>query len=289
LKVNSFPLWFFPEVPIAPSCQRHFFLFTVFPKPLMADTQSLYMQLRERARQIVARFPAVDFYRDEAGALEVSRTLFKTAPLVVGLRRDVTPRLQDDFGHGMLHASRVALDAGALTHIEGEAAGYRGGYLQRRICIVHCASLLHDIERKQSNHAEQGASLAAELLARHPLGADEKEDICIAIRNHEAFKPTVSANTPEGALVSDCLYDADKFRWGPDNFTDTLWAMVAFRQPTLREFVGRYPAGMKSLVRIKDTFRTPTGRTYGPGFIDLGIAVGEELYRIITTEYAAYL
>jgi hypothetical protein len=256
---------------------------------MMADTLSLYLQLRERARQIVARFPAVGFYRDEAGALAVSRTLFETAPLVVGLRREVTPRLRDDFGHGMWHAARVALDAGALTHIEGEAAGFRGAYLQRRVCIVHCASLLHDIERKQNNHAEQGACLAAELLAQHPLGADETEDICIAIRNHEAFKPTVSINTLEGALVSDCLYDADKFRWGPDNFTDTLWAMAAFRQPTLRDFVGRYPAGMKNLARIKDTFRTPTGRKYGPRFIDLGVAVGEELYRVITTEFAAYL
>jgi hypothetical protein len=99
----------------------------------------------------------------------------------------------------------------------------------------------------------------------------------------------VSVNTPEGGLVSDCLYDADKFRWGPDNFTDTLWAMAAFRQPTLRDFVNLYPAGMKNLARIKSTFRTPTGRKYGPAFIDLGIAVGEELYRVITTEFADHL
>jgi hypothetical protein len=255
----------------------------------MTDTLVLYAQLRERARQIVARFPIVDFYRNEAAALEVSRTLFETASVVVRLRCEVTAFLQDDFGHGMLHATRVALDAGALTHIEGGAAGFRGEYLERRISIAHCASLLHDIQRKQSNHAEQGASLAAELLVRHPLGADEREDICIAIRNHEAFKATVSVNTPEGALVSDCLYDADKFRWGPDNFTDTLWAMAAFRQPTLRDFVKRYPTGMKNLARIKTTFRTPTGRKYGPDFIDLGIAVGEELYRVITTEFAAHL
>jgi hypothetical protein len=255
----------------------------------MTDTPFLYAQLRDRARQIVARFPAVDFYRAEAAALEVSRTLFETAPLVVRLRRQVTARLQDDFGHGMLHATRVALDAGALTHIEGGTAGFGGGYLERRICIAHCASLLHDIRRQKSNHAERGAALAAELLARHPLGADEREDICIAIRNHEAFKPTVSVNTPEGALVSDCLYDADKFRWGPDNFTDTLWAMAAFRQPALHDFLERYPAGMKNLARIKTTFRTQAGRKYGPCFIDLGIAVGEELYRVITTEFAAYL
>jgi hypothetical protein len=255
----------------------------------MTDTLTLYTQLRERACQIVARFPPLDFYRDEAVAVNVSRTLFETTPLVVRLRQRVVTCLEDDFGHGMLHATKVALDAGALTHIEGRAAGYEGGYLARRICIAHCASLLHDIERKQSNHAEQGASHAARLLAEHPLGADEIEDICIAIRNHEAFKTTVSVNTREGALVSDCLYDADKFRWGPDNFTDTLWAIVAFSRSTLRDFVRHYPAGMESLARIRSTFRTPTGRTYGPRFIDAGIAIGEELYRVIHREFSAYL
>ena len=255
----------------------------------MNDTRSLYTQLRGRAREIAARLPAVDFYRKEAAAVDVSRGLFETAPLVLQLRRKVAAGLEDDFGHGELHATQVALDAGALTHIEGRAAGYAGDYLARRISIVHCAGLLHDVLRKQSNHAEQGATHAVRLLAEHPLSTDEIEDIRIAIRNHEAFKTGVSVNTREGALVSDCLYDADKFRWGPDNFTDTLWAMVAFRRPTLRDFIKGYPAGMDGLVRIRSTFRTPTGRIYGPQFIDAGIAIGEELYRVIQNEFSTYL
>jgi hypothetical protein len=255
----------------------------------MADTLFLYTQLRERACRIAARFPADDFYRDEADAVEVSLRIFETDPLVVRLREQVVDRLEDDFGHGMLHAAKVALDAGALTHIGGRAAGYAGDYLARRVSIAHVAGLLHDIRRKQRNHAEQGASFAGGLLAEYPLGAAEIEDICIAIRNHEAFKTTVGIDTREGALVSDCLYDADKFRWGPDNFTDTLWAMVAFRRPTLRDFVKHYPAGMESLSRIRSTFRTPTGRAYGPRFIDAGIAIGEELYRVICTEFSTHL
>jgi hypothetical protein len=255
----------------------------------MADPLSLYQELRARAREITARHPVLDFYRQQAAAVDVSRRLFKTDPLVVQLRREVEASLEDDFGHGVLHATHVALDAGALMHIEGHAAGYAGDYLVRRICIVHCACLLHDVSRKQSNHAEQGATHAARLLAHHPLDIDEIQDICIAIRNHEAFKITVPVNTREGALVSDCLYDADKFRWGPDNFTDTLWAMVAYRRPTLRDFIQRYPGGMESLARIRSTFRTPAGRIYGPQFIDAGIAIGEELYRVIQTEFSAYL
>jgi hypothetical protein len=251
----------------------------------MDDASSLYARLRERARQIASRYPPADFYRDHAGAVDASRALFETDPLVRELREGVCVRLEDDFGHGLLHAVKVALDAGALIHIEGRAAGYSGGFLARRICIAHCAGLLHDIQRKQDNHAEQGACRARELLATYPLAVAEIEDICIAIRNHEAFKSTVSINTREGALVSDCLYDADKFRWGPDNFTDTLWAMIAFTRPALSDFLKHYPAGMASLARIKSTFRTAAGRAYGPGFIDLGIAIGEELYQAIRNEF----
>jgi len=217
--------------------------------------------------------------------VDASRALFESDALVLDLRQNVCGRLEDDFGHGLLHAAKVALDAGALAHIEGRAAGYSGAYLVRRICIAHCAGLLHDIQRKQTNHAEQGACRARELLTAYRLATDEIEDICIAIRNHEAFKSTVSVNTREGALVSDCLYDADKFRWGPDNFTDTLWAMIAFTRTALPDFLKHYPAGMASLARIKSTFRTATGRAYGPGFIDLGIAIGEELYQAIRDEF----
>ena len=251
----------------------------------MNDASPLYARLRDRARRIASRYPPPVFYRDHAGAVEASRALFESDALVLDLRQNVCGRLEDDFGHGLLHAAKVALDAGALTHIEGLAAGYSGVHLARRICIAHCAGLLHDIQRKQTNHAEQGAFRARELLATYPLAVDEIEDICTAIRNHEAFKSTVSVNTREGALVSDCLYDADKFRWGPDNFTDTLWAMTAFTRPSMSDFLKHYPAGMASLARIKSTFRTATGRIYGPGFIDLGIAIGEALYLSIRNEF----
>jgi len=251
----------------------------------MDDASPLYARLRDRARQIASRYPSPDFYRDHAGAVEASRALFERDALVLDLRQNVCGRLEDDFGHGLLHAAKVALDAGALMHIEGRAAGYSGAFLARRICIAHCAGLLHDIQRKQTNHAEQGACRARELLTVYPLASDEIEDIGIAIRNHEAFKSTVSVNTRDGALVSDCLYDADKFRWGPDNFTDTLWAMIAFTRTTLPDFLKHYPAGMASLARIKSTFRTAAGRVYGPGFIDLGIAIGEELYQAIRDEF----
>jgi hypothetical protein len=35
------------------------------------------------------------------------------------------------------------------------------------------------------------------------------------------------------------------------------------------------------IASIRDTFRTPTGQTYGPEFIDLGLTMGKHLYQKI--------
>jgi hypothetical protein len=252
----------------------------------MTDVTQFYLALRERARQIVSRLPEPDFYRQEAAALNRSEFLFQTTPLVEELRRSVAGLLEDDFGHGMLHARKVAVEAGALAHIEGRTGGMPGRALARQVCLAHCAGLLHDIRRKQPNHAEQSARHAQRLMSGRPFTPGEIADICIAIRNHEAFKSTWALETREAALLSDCLYDADKFRWGPDNFTDTLWAMTVFNRPPLKEFMRRFPRGMESLARIKTTFRTPAGKKYGPQFIDLGIAAGEALCRLMADEFA---
>lgn len=252
----------------------------------MTDVTQFYLLLRERARQIVSRLPTPDFYRREAAALSLSESLFESTPFVEDLRTSVADLLEDDFGHGMLHARKVAVEAGALVHIEGRGGGIAGRALTRRVCLAHCAGLLHDIQRKQPNHAEESARHAHRLLSSWFFTPAEIADICIAIRNHEAFKPTYALETREAALLSDCLYDADKFRWGPDNFTDTLWAMTVFTRPSLEEFMRHYPRGMESLARIKTTFRTPAGKKYGPQFIDIGIAAGEALRRLMVAEFA---
>ena len=50
--------------------------------------------------------------------------------------------------------------------------------------------------------------------------------------------------------------------------------------------MARYPQGMEGLEKIKTTFRTPTGKKYGPRFIDLGLAIGEKLYAVIQSEFS---
>jgi hypothetical protein len=249
----------------------------------------IYTRIRERARQIVSQYPSPDFYQDHSLANELSLKYFETSAFTEKLQSFVAEHLEDDFGHGIKHALKVAVDAGALMIIENKLAGRSDNFINQRVIIVQCAGLLHDIQRQHEDHAVKGAVYARQVLKVLPFKSHEVDDICRAIRNHEAFKKTVKANTSEGELVSDCLYDADKFRWGPDNFTDTVWAMVSFFNIPVAQFMDLYPEGMEKLAKIKHTFRTNTGKKYGPQFIDLGLAIGEELFGVIQTEFAHLL
>jgi hypothetical protein len=248
--------------------------------------EPIYARLRRRARRIVSHFPPPEFYAECSEANKASLHLFNTHPIIADLRKVVTKQLESDFGHGIDHAVKVTLDAGALMRIEASRAGYPDSSIRRGILVVQCAGLLHDIKRKMKDHAEEGAGQARKMLALYPLSEQEIDDVCLAIRNHEAFKQPIIILDPNSRLVSDCLYDADKFRWGPDNFTDTVWEMVSFINPPLSVFISHYPQGMASLKKIRATFRTDTGKKYGPQFIDLGIAIGEELFRLIMEEFA---
>jgi hypothetical protein len=249
----------------------------------------IYARIRHRARQIVTRYPSPDFYQDYSFANELSRQCLETNPFTEKLRAFVAEHIKDDFGHGIQHALKVAIDAGTLMIIESRLVGRTDRFINRRVVIVQCAGLLHDIQRKQENHAVKGSAYARQVLKLYPFESDEVDDICRAIRNHEAFKKTEKTGAPEGSLVSDCLYDADKFRWGPDNFTDTVWAMVSFFNIPFAQFMDLYPDGMEKLAKIKSTFRTTTGKKYGPQFIDIGLAVGKELFDVIHTEFAHLL
>ena len=244
----------------------------------------VYARMRQLARRIVLRFPQPAFYRDFSSLLDISRSFFRTNPVLRNLYAFVADHLEDDFGHGLDHAVKVTVDAGVLMMIEGSRCGYSDVYAEQRVIVVQSAGLLHDIKRKMKNHAVEGAEYARKTLRAYPYTPDEIEDICQAIRNHEAFQPPVSINTIEGALVADCLYDADKFRWGPDNFSHTVWDMVSFFETPLSEFLSRYPKAMEGLLEIKQTFRTQTGKAYGPEFIDMGTAIGEELLNLIQSE-----
>jgi len=247
--------------------------------------ETLYTEIQTRARQIVSSFPTPDFYKEKTDAITMSGQLMAADPHISHLQKLVARHLEDDFGHGLQHADKVSLEAGALVLIEGQRYAWSKSFIRRLVMMVQSAGLLHDIRRKKKDHAVKGAQFAPQLLTTLPFSDQEVAQICLAIQNHEAFKETVDIDLPQAKLISDCLYDADKFRWGPDNFTDTLWEMVSYLNPPLEKFLAHYPKGMQGLKKIKPTFRTHTGKHYGPQFIDIGIAIGEALYEVIQSEF----
>ncbi len=249
-------------------------------------TNSIYKQLQQEAIRIARQYPEPGFYTDFSEQVARSKRFFAGDETVCRLWGFVAENIENDYGHGLEHVRNVALDAGALILIESEGHRITAGQLEHRMRLAQAAGLLHDIRRKEKRHAEAGARYAGQILCDYQFSGRDIEDICLAIGNHEAFGENRQGDTKASSLLSDCLYDADKFRWGPDNFTGTLWAMVSYANIPLDRFLYHYPRGMAYLEKIRETFRTPTGRRYGPQFIDLGIAIGLDLHELIRRKYA---
>jgi hypothetical protein len=193
----------------------------------------------------------------------------------------VTPQYLGDFGHGLEHAIKVSVDAGSIVLLEGEKYFTVQAELERAVVLVQLAGILHDLKRMEHRHASAGAKAAREILYDFPLSPSEINCIAEAIANHEAFSEPQTCETLKGQLVADALYDADKFRWGPDNFTHTVWYMMNYQQVGIAELFDRFPWGVDGILKIKDTFRTNIGVQYGPEIIDLGVKIGKEIYQYL--------
>lgn len=241
-------------------------------------------QQNERARNLTIRIAAElgspRFYLHHDREMQKSRRLFDQVPMVSQCL-GIVEAYGDCLGHGLLHVCKVAVDAGAIILAELDNAPLMAD-AERMVLLAHLAGLLHDIKRAEKDHARAGAREAAGILAKFVLEERECSAIARAIANHEAFQAPETFVEPLDQLLSDALYDADKFRWGPDNFTETLWAMLDARKAPLALALPRFPRGMEALRRIRETFRTQTGREYGPDFIDLGLEIGRRFYEEVT-------
>jgi len=245
----------------------------------------LVLRLQREAELIASRYPCPSFYVQFKAPLALARRIFFSHPMVIKLRKMVGPLLQEDLGHGIYHSTRVSIESAALIYVELEADPQDSERLERLMTLGLAAGLLHDISRSEENHAEAGALAAAPLLLNLQLEQDEIDCVCQAIRNHEAFANPELCPRPSFQLISDCLYDADKFRWGPDNFTHTLWRMMNYQELTPEQLIERFPWGVTGMMRIADTFRTATGRQFGPEIIETGIEIGREIYRFLVQNF----
>ena len=239
-----------------------------------------YLEARAIAQRITAEVGEPVFYVLQREAVETSGRLFREQPLVERALAALGAE-PDRIGHGLSHVTKVALDAGAIILIE-RGNGGRIEQVYRLVAMAHVAGVLHDIRREEKDHARKGAEEAERMLRDFDLDSGERLAIGGAIANHEAFRPSNPMGEPDWQLLSDALYDADKFRWGPDNFSEMLWDMVSRRNVPLSAVMGRFLKGLEGIDRIRETFRSDTGRKYGPEFIDRGMEIGRRLYAELT-------
>jgi hypothetical protein len=53
--------------------------------------------------------------------------------------------------------------------------------------------------------------------------------------------------------------------------------------------IRRFPKGMEGISKIKGTFRTETGKIYGPEFIGLGLEIGVKIYQFLEERFSEEL
>lgn len=239
--------------------------------------EPIYPALKEKASAVARQIGPPSFYRAHKRELDRSLRSYSESK-VLSRCRSYLDEAKMHPAHGIRHAEMVAIEAGAILEIES-AAMMKPEETEELILCVQIAGLFHDIKRSEEDHTIKGSKETEKILADFDLADKYKRYISAAIRNHEAFKEVMSSENGEAKLVSDSLYDADKFRWGPDNFTTTLWLIVECSRISAKALYHSFLEKMEGVGRIKETFRTETGRKFGPEFIDLGMNIGNEIYR----------
>jgi len=239
--------------------------------------QPVYHELQHLAHQLALALPRPSFYVEHASQVSRAEASLGSHEFILRCRAYLDESLLE-CAHGLCHCEAVARDAGTIVLIEAERADMSLPDRERLFTASIIAGLLHDIKRKEQDHAVRGSIEAEKILSKLGMELCERQYIADAIRNHEAFQETFERDDAAGQLVSDALYDADKFRWGVENFTTTLWLMVEARNTTPESLHRTFREKMKGIEKIKETFRTPTGKRFGPEFIDQGITIGNAIY-----------
>jgi len=238
----------------------------------------IYPVLKAKASNVARQIGPPSFYRAHKKELEKSLLSFSESEVLVKCRSYLDESKMHP-AHGIRHGEMVAIEAGAILQIESSAGDRDQGRTEELMLCAQIAGLFHDIKRSEEDHTTKGEIEAGKILEDFDLDERYKRYITAAIRNHEAFREVLSSEDEEAKLISDSLYDADKFRWGPDNFTTTLWLIMECSGTPAEALYRNFLKKMKGVRRIKETFRTKTGKRFGPEFIDLGIEIGNEIYR----------
>ncbi|MCX8125183.1 MAG: hypothetical protein N3F66_13630 [Spirochaetes bacterium] len=232
-----------------------------------------------RGKQFVKSFagtlPAPKFYVDSYRYIAIAKKIYDTSS-IIAYCAECMRKKGTSLGHSYYHAEKVAIESAAIVLKEKGVSG-RSIHLAMLALI---AGFLHDYYRDKKNHPAKAAEYVRTHLS-HIIPHNDIETITFAILNHEAFKEYQIVDNSDMMLVSNALYDADKFRWGPDNFVYTIWDMIATMNISLKDIVKHFPQGVAHINTIRYTFRSKTGINYGPEFIDQGMLIAEKLLQFL--------
>ncbi|HLC16891.1 MAG TPA: hypothetical protein VJL89_11770 [Thermodesulfovibrionia bacterium] len=241
-----------------------------------------YLRLKNKSRQIAhEELDVPSFYINHEKQMKVSYEVLNTASVLLKCKAFLDRCILHP-AHGVPHAETVAFDAGIIVMAETDAHNLDNPLTRELVIYAQAASILHDIKRNDDDHAYKGSLLADEFLKTLNVPLPWRSYVCAAIKNHEAFKTVEKPENDLAALLSNALYDADKFRWGPENFTKTVWVMVLNEKIPLQIFYQGFLKNLAFIEKIQHTFRTKTGEKYGPEFIKKGLHIGKGLYQELT-------
>lgn len=251
-----------------------------------------FSDFKHQARDLAAEIGRPRFERDYALRLSCARDMFFEHPMVLRLQEDLLPFLYDDYGHGVEHAKRVALDTATIVLAEAEVLGLDMGMARRLALLGELSGLLHDVCRVETDHPRRGAELARMILAEYELSNAEVEAIALSVKVHEEFRPApelrpellpdqrqgdVRHEDSSTVLLAAALHDADIFRWGPDFFVTTLWEICDYEDWSNEEILSRFEPAMEHIRSLGATLRTSVGRTYGPEILDIGLRLAPRI------------
>lgn len=238
-----------------------------------------------KGRQVVKAFavtlPVPKFYADSYWHLAIARKISTVSSVIAycaGCMREKGSAL----GHSYYHAEKVAIESAAIVFKE-KGISNESIHLGMLALI---AGFFHDYYREKKDHPAKAAAYVQSHLS-YLIPKSDIDAISFAILNHEAFKEYQTVDNNDIMLLSNALYDADKFRWGPDNFIYTIWDMIATMDMSVQDIIAHFPKGVAHIDTIRHTFRSKTGMDYGPEFIDQGMVLAQKFLQFFQGQDAS--
>ncbi len=124
----------------------------------------IYDEMMNCSQGIATSFPDPRFYASCASQLADSHRIYQQAPLVCRCRKVIEQDLARNPSHGLDHAEKVAVEAGALVLAEDARIDLEGSVSFEVAALAHVAGILHDMRRGDEDHARSGSIAAGSLL-----------------------------------------------------------------------------------------------------------------------------